>query len=173
MVLCTLAMGLPVLLGALISYDVSYYFARIWNQLNITGLRFFCGVSWRVEGEENIPDKACIVMCKHQSTWETFFLAVALPRCVYVAKKSLVWIPIFGWAILALRFILIDRKGGRSTVEQMVEQSAQRLAEGKNIVIFPEGTRVAIGAEPNYRIGGAVVAERPLTLVSSGLAWGL
>lgn len=102
-------------------------------------------------------------MSKHQSTWETYFLPVVFNRSVYVAKRSLAFIPLFGWCIAALKFILIDRKSGRSAINQMVEQSRNRLAENISVIIFPEGTRVLPGADPNYRIGGAVVAEKTKT----------
>jgi len=79
---------------------------------------------------------------------------------VYVAKRSLRWIPIFGWTLVLLRFILIDRTSGRSAIQQMTEQAANRLSLGRWVLIFPEGTRSAVGSEPNYRIGGAIVAEK-------------
>ena len=115
---------------------------------------------WEVDGREHIPDKPCLVLCKHQSTWETYFLAMLFTPSVYVAKKSLLWVPIFGWALGVLRFIMIDRKSGRSAIAQMTEQARERLAKRRWVIIFPEGTRQAVGATPNYRIGGAIVASR-------------
>lgn len=157
-VFATLLMGGPVLLGSLVSFDVGYYFARLWIRMNVHGLRIICGVRWDVQGAENIPDTPCVVFSKHQSTWETYFIPMLLVPATYVAKRSLAWIPIFGWALVALNMILIDRKSGRSAVRQMVEQARDRLARGRWIIIFPEGTRRPVGAAPNYRAGGAVVA---------------
>ncbi len=156
----TLFMGAPVLLACLFSYKWGYPLAVMWNRMNVYGLRLICGVTWRLEGQENIPDKPCIVMCKHQSTWETYFLPTMFSPAVYVAKRSLRWIPIFGWTLVLLRFILIDRTSGRSAIQQMTEQAANRLSLGRWVLIFPEGTRSAVGSEPNYRIGGAIVAEK-------------
>lgn len=159
-ILNTLVMALPVLLGRLFSYEFSADMSMVWARANLWGLKTFCGISWNVEGVEHIPTKPCIVLSKHQSTFDTYIIPTFLPRMVYVAKRSLAIIPIFGWALLALNFILIDRKSGRSAITQMVEQARQRLAAGMFVIIFPEGTRVPIGAEPNYRIGGAAVAEQ-------------
>ena len=159
-ILITLLIGGPVLLVSAFSYRLGFPIAMWWIRANVHGLRWICGVRWQVEGRENIPERPCLVMSKHQSTWETYFLTMLFNPSVYVAKKSLLWIPIFGWALGLLRFIMIDRKSGRSAISQMVEQARDRLGKGRWVIIFPEGTRQAVGAEPNYRIGGAVVAAR-------------
>jgi len=156
----TLTMAVPVLGASLFSYRIATAAAKVWARSNIYALKFFCNLSWVVEGKENIPEESCIVMSKHQSTWETYFLFSTLPHSGFVAKRSLLWIPIFGWSIAALRFILIDRNSGRSAVVQMIEQARDRLNRGISIVVFPEGTRMPPGADTNYRIGGAAMAEQ-------------
>ena len=159
-IIITLLLTLPVLISAIFSFDFAYKFAHLWLRLNLAGLKHICGLTWKTDGTENIPAHACIVMSKHQSTWETYFLPSIFPRSVYVAKRSLMLIPLFGWCIAALKFILIDRKSGASAIAQMIEQSKIRIDENINVIIFPEGTRVPLGAEPNYRVGGALVAEK-------------
>jgi len=154
----TLVLGIPVLVISLISWRAGYRVALVWLRLNFLGLRVICGVDWDVQGRENIPDTPCLVMSKHQSTWETYFLPHLFVPATYVAKRSLVWVPIFGWALHTMRFILIDRKSGRSAVKQMVDQTRDRLGHGRWVIIFPEGTRRPVGAEPDYRAGGAIVA---------------
>jgi len=154
----TLVMGIPVLGGRLVSYRLSSKMSNVWSGVNLIGLKYICGVTWKVEGRENIPDHACLVLSKHQSTWETYFIYMLVPRSVYVAKKSLSYVPIFGWSLLALNFILIDRSKGRSAISQMVTQARERLAENISIIIFPEGTRRPVGAKPNYRVGGGILA---------------
>ncbi len=156
----TLIMAVPVLGAGLFSYNLSSDMAQVWLNINLFGLRNICGLTCKADGLENIPAAPCIVMSKHQSTWETYYLPTALPRSVYVAKKSLLWIPIFGWALAVLRFIMIDRKSGHTAVSQMITQARERLSQGMCVIIFPEGTRVPLQAPPNYRIGGAVVAEQ-------------
>jgi len=155
----TLVMGAPVLLTRLVSYELSATLSVIWLRINLWDLKIFCGVTWKVQGVENIPDHPVLMLAKHQSTWETYFLPTLLKRAVYVAKKSLAYVPIFGWSIAALNFILIDRSSGRSAISQMVEQAQERFNSGISVIVFPEGTRMPVGAEPNYRIGGAMIAE--------------
>ena len=161
----TLVMGIPVIVGGLISFRIGYGFAVIWNRINVWGLRVICGVSWQVDGMENIPDEPCVVMAKHQSTWETYFLPTLFNPGTYVAKRSLLFIPVFGWALYVLQFIMIDRKSGRSAIQQMCEQAADRLSKGRWVLVFPEGTRRPVGAEPAYRIGGAMIAQNVPTNV--------
>lgn len=160
LVLSTLVMGLPVMLVCALSYDAGYRTADLWIRFNLFSLKSLCGLDCRVEGREHIPDKACIVLAKHLSTWETLFLPTVLPRAVFVAKRSLARIPIFGWTIFLLRFIFIDRSAGRSAIAQMTEQSRTAIENGRWVVIFPEGTRRGLADPPDYRIGGAVVAVR-------------
>lgn len=155
----TLVMGAPVLICGLISFRVGYALAVLWNLLNVWGLRVICGVKWQVDGRENIPETPCVVMAKHQSTWETYFLPSIFYPGVYVAKRSLLYIPIFGWALYVLKFIMIDRASGRSAIQQMCEQAADRLSKKRWIIVFPEGTRQPVGAKPHYRVGGAKIAE--------------
>ncbi len=159
-ILNTLVMGAPVLLSRLVSYELSAKLSVVWLRVNLWSLKFFCGVTCKVEGAENIPDHPVLMMAKHQSTWETYFLPLLLRRAVYVAKKSLSYIPIFGWAIAALNFILIDRSSGRSAISQMIEQAQERFDAGISVIVFPEGTRMPVGAETNYRIGGGMIAEQ-------------
>jgi 1-acyl-sn-glycerol-3-phosphate acyltransferase len=159
-ILATFAMGMPVLLLSPFSFKLSYFFALSWIRLNVYGLRYICGIKWEVHGRENIPDKPCVVLCKHQSTWDTYFMPMLFIPAIYVAKRSLIWIPIFGWSLYVLRFILIDRTSGRNAVKQMVEQARDRIGKGRWLVIFPEGTRRPVGSEPRYRPGGAIVASQ-------------
>ncbi len=137
-----------------------YPIARSWAACNIHALRWICGVRWRVQGRENIPEEPVIVFAKHQSTWETLAFAVLFPPQVWVVKRELLWIPLFGWGFASVRPIAIDRSAGRAAVEQMVEQGQERLAEGRWVIIFPEGTRVRPGQQVRYKMGGAVLAAR-------------
>lgn len=119
-----------------------------------------CRLKYEVSGRENIPDGAGIIFCKHQSAWETLALQQMFPPQVWVLKRELFWVPVFGWVLYFLGSIGIDRKAGRKAVNQIVEQGIDRLKQGRWIVIFPEGTRVAPGKRKRYGIGGAVLAER-------------
>lgn len=172
----TLLFAIPALLGTLVSFEVAYKICDGWIAANIWGLRLLCGVKWEVRGQEHIPDHPCLVVSKHQSTWETFFLAYHLKHVLFVAKRSLSHIPIFGWMLRLLGFVLIDRSAGHSAIQQMTEQSKDRIDAKRWVVIFPEGTRMPVGSEPNYRIGAMKVsadAQIPMlpVAVNSGEFW--
>lgn len=146
------------MIGALISRRTGLNLASVWAKLNLWGIKFFCNLNCKVHGLENVPPHGCIVMSKHQSTFETYFLASFLKDYVFVAKRALTLIPVFGWCLFLVKFILIDRKSGRSAIKQMIDQSRVHLANGTHVVVFPEGTRMPVNAQPNYRAGGAIVA---------------
>ena len=140
-------------------YRTRYRVIMQWAFLNIWWLEVTCGLRHRVEGLENIPERASIVLCKHQSTWETLVLHRYFSPQTWVLKRELLCIPFFGWGLATLRPIAINRASGRSALEQVLEQGRQRLADGIWVVVFPEGTRVVPGKQLRYRPSGAVLAE--------------
>lgn len=154
----TVVLALPVVLLSFISYPACNGLVRLWVVMNLKTLELVCGLKYRIQGFEALPDEPLIFYAKHQSTWETLFLKLMVPGSVFVAKRELAWIPFFGWALARLNFILIDRSKGRKAIRQMVEQFQDRKSKGHSLVIFPESTRKAVGAEPDYKIGGSVVA---------------
>lgn len=132
-----------------------------WSHVNLWGLRHICGLNYRLEGRENIPQGNCIVFAKHQSAWETIALITLIPGPKsWVLKRELLFVPFMGWIMYYFKPIAINRKSGRKAVDQIIEQGTQRLESGKNIFVFPEGTRVAPGTHKRYGIGGAMLAER-------------
>ena len=122
-------------------------------------LGLVCNLKFEIKGQENIPQGAAIIFSKHQSAWETLALQQIFPPQVWVVKRELFWVPFFGWALMALGSVGINRKAGRVAIRQIVDQGIRRLKQGRWIVIFPEGTRVAPGVRKRYGIGGAVLAE--------------
>lgn len=150
---------IPVLLAQKVSYETGYRMIRRWLTFHMTALKWICGLEWRVTGLENLPDHPCIVMSKHQSTFETFVMPMIFESPVFVAKRELALIPGFGWCLALSDAVLIRRGAGRSAIRQLVEQSAERFARNRSLVIFPEGTRRAPDDPPVYKIGGAVVAS--------------
>lgn len=142
-----------------------YRFARSWCLLQIHALRLVCGLRWRVEGREHVPEGPHVYFAKHQSTWETMALVAFLPPHVHVLKRELLLVPFFGWGLAAVRPIAVDRGAGRAAVEQVLHQGRERLAAGRAVMIFPEGTRVRPGASARYRLGGAVLAAETGTPV--------
>jgi 1-acyl-sn-glycerol-3-phosphate acyltransferase len=154
-----------------------YRLCAMWTRFAIRAARRVCGITWRVEGWENLPDGPAIVLPKHQSTWETFWLPSYLPRkLTFVYKRELHMVPFFGWAMASLHMINIDRSRGQDAFEQVVAQGAEHLADGWWIVIFPEGTRTPPGSTRRYKSGGARLAVRTGTqvipvAVNSGEVW--
>lgn len=141
-------------------YATRYAFIRNYARFNLRVLEHVCGVRYEVEGRENIPDGACIVFSKHQSTWETLAMQELFPPQVWVLKRELLWLPFFGWGLALLKPIAIDRNAGRKAIRQVVEQGIARLRAGIWVIIFPEGTRLPPGQRIRYRLGGAVLAAK-------------
>jgi len=157
----TLLMLVPFMLLAFpLSYHARYAVLTRWGQFTVWWLRLTCGISYSVEGRENIPPSAAIIMSKHQSAWETFALQAIFPPQTWVLKRSLLWIPVFGWGLALLQAIAIDRSAGREALKQVIEQGTDRLKRGIWVVIFPEGTRTAPGTRRKYNIGGAMLAAK-------------
>lgn len=157
-IISTLVMTLPVLIGQLISYHHGYRVIRFWLNIHMTALRKICRIEWNISGRQNLPANPSIVMCKHQSTFETMLLPMIIPDPVFVAKRELALVPGFGWCLAMSDAVLIKRGAGRSTIRQLKELSIERFERQRCLVIFPEGTRRAPDDPPEYKIGGAVVA---------------
>lgn len=153
------------------------FFPIFWTRLSNFLLRVFCGVRIRVEGLENLPQQSgYIVASKHQSALETTVFHHLVPNTFYVLKRELLWVPLAGLYFLKTGCIPIDRKGGASTMRKMMTAVRQRLADGMNLIIFPEGTRTAPGTKKPYSPGVAFLYEQcqvpvvPVAL-NSGSCW--
>jgi 1-acyl-sn-glycerol-3-phosphate acyltransferase len=121
-------------------------------------LSLVCGITYRIEGEENIPKTPFVLVSNHQSTWETLILADVFNPITAVLKKELTYIPFFGWLIYLGRPIVIDRKRKQSALKDILRQGQQRLEEGVSVLIFPEGTRVPVEETRPHMPGGAMLA---------------
>ena len=144
---------------SLLSFPLSrltrYRIITTWSRLITGAAALICGGRDRVIGAEHIPREPWVILSKHQSAWETLAWQTIFPPQVWVMKRELLWIPFFGWGLAMLSPIAINRGSGSKALRQMAEQGKQRLAAGFNIVIFPEGTRVAPGTRGTYHPGGA------------------
>ena len=136
--------------------------ARAWLKLSVDSAGWFCGVKYRVQGMEHLPtdpQQGVVLLCKHQSTYETFLMPAIMPRALaYVFKKELLRVPFFGWSIGSLDMIHIDRKHGSRAFHKVVEQGKRLLAQGIWVIMFPEGTRVARGEVGEYKTGATRLA---------------
>ena len=149
---------------------------RRYSRSSLWLLRVTCGVTVEWRGREKIPEGACIVACKHQSFWETFALFEVLRDPTYVLKRELMWLPLFGWLARKARMIPIDRGARVTSLARMTAATRREIADARQIVIFPEGTRQAPGAAPRYLPGVAYLYSEiglpcvPVAL-NSGLYW--
>ena len=150
---------------------------KAWGRVNLWLLRVICGtdVEWR--GLEKIPPGPLLVAVKHQSAWETFALISLFDDPTFILKRELMWVPLFGWFARKGGMIAVDRAAGKGALSPMMKSFHAALAEGRQVVIFPEGTRRSPGAEPDYKLGivflyrEAQVPCLPIAL-NSGLFWG-
>lgn len=157
--------------------ETRYGVMRAWGRFVITALRVICGVRVQVKGMENCPKGPVVVLSKHQSAWETFWLGAYLPYPgAYVYKESLNRIPFFGWALWSFGLLSIDRSNGRSAFRSLVTKGPAFLKRGWWIILFPEGTRVPPGEHVKFKTGGARLAAAtgapilPVAL-NSGVCW--
>jgi 1-acyl-sn-glycerol-3-phosphate acyltransferase len=150
--------------------------AKSWSRVNLVLLRVVAGIDCEVRGREKIPKGPIIVAAKHQSAWETFALLPLFDNPVFIVKRELQWLPIFGWLMIKGRMVPVDRSAGSQALGAMTERARVELADNRQLIIFPEGTRRPAGAEPRYKLGVAhlYVAEGvpcvPVAL-NSGLFW--
>ena len=136
-----------------------FWFTTFWLRIAITGCRFICGVRYRVQGMENLPDGPAILLSKHQSTWETFAFPTLMPRPLcYVFKRELLYIPFFGWAMARLDMVHIDRSKRAEAWNRVAEQGKRFMAQGNWVIMFPEGTRITRGQQGTYKTGGTRLA---------------
>ncbi|MDQ0396263.1 lysophospholipid acyltransferase family protein [Labrys monachus] len=126
---------------------------KAWARTNLFLMRHVAGITCEIRGRENIPPGPLLVACKHQSVWETFALFLVFDDPCYILKRELMWLPLFGWLAAKQRMIAVDRGARSRAMRQMQIDGRRQLADGRQIVIFPEGTRRAPGAEPAYKYG--------------------
>ena len=131
-----------------------------WVPIMMWVIKHVLGIRYRIIGAENMPAGPAVVLAKHQSAWETIALQQIFPPLCYVLKRELLRVPFFGWALARIPGIAIDRKAGKDALAQVVEQGRARLKEGLWVVVFPEGTRTALGAVRRYKPGGTILAKR-------------
>jgi 1-acyl-sn-glycerol-3-phosphate acyltransferase len=151
---------------------------RHWALLVLGGLRRLCGIDFVVTGQENLPaDGAALIAPMHQSAFDTVVWFLIVPNCTYVLKRELIRVPVFGRLALRLSMIPVDRSAGAGALRDLIRRSEASAAAGRQIVIFPEGTRMAPGTPFHLHPGVAAIAARtglPIIPVAtdSGHHWG-
>lgn len=129
------------------------HFPATWCWLGLQGARWILGAKWEWRGMDRLPDTPFILACKHQSTWETMSLMLKMDYPAFVLKQELVKIPFFGWYLTKAGSVAVDRSGGAKALRKMIEDTQAFLGGGRRMVIFPEGTRTAVGASTRYHAG--------------------
>ncbi len=153
-----------------------YLIIWCWSWVGMQLIRWVVGIKVRVEGLEHLPKQGFIVAANHQSAWETLYLQLLLPPQTQVIKKSLLKIPFFGWAFRLTSPIAIDRTDGKAALSQIIHQGQNRLNQGLNVLIFPEGTRTDWHSPGRYKQGAvslAAATKAPLVhlIHNSGKYW--
>lgn len=164
---------LPLLLGP---RRLMMAFAKFWLKGVLGLMKLVCGLDFEIRGREHMPKGAAIIASKHQSAFETFAFHLVVNDPAYVLKRELTWIPFFGWYLAKTGVIAIDRSAGTKALKAMVKGGEDAKAEGRPIIIFPEGTRTPPGERQPYHTGIAMLygaLELPVVPVAlnSGLFW--
>lgn len=165
-----------VLIGPFLPYRHRYNFVNLWTGFAMWLLQRLNGVRIQVEGRENLPAGAFVVLANHQSSFETFYMQLLIRPQATVLKRELLWLPFFGWGLALLKPIKINRSKGSAALKSVLKQGKQRLSDGIPVVIYPEGTRQAPGTLGKFNHGGAMLACQtgvPVVAIShnSGDCW--
>ncbi|MBL0374711.1 1-acyl-sn-glycerol-3-phosphate acyltransferase [Rhizobium sp. KVB221] len=132
---------------------IAYKIPKNWARVNLWLAEKIIGLTYEIDGLENLPEGGYIISAKHQCFWDTFALIPTLPDPVYILKRELLWIPLFGWYAAKQRMIPINRAAKARAIPEMVARAHEELADGRELIIYPEGTRKAPGDEPDYKFG--------------------
>lgn len=173
--LWTLVVGLVSLPALAMTRRAGVAVARFWLRGGLVLLRALCGLSYVVRGTP--PQGAALVVSKHQSTLETFAFRQILPDPAVVLKRELLRIPVFGWYLWKSGVIAINRASGVKALNQMVAESKAAMVDDRAVLMFPEGTRTAVGQAPDYHSGvamlyGALNCPVVPVALNTGLYWG-
>jgi 1-acyl-sn-glycerol-3-phosphate acyltransferase len=173
----TVALGLVGIGVRLFARDRALWLATIWTRALLAGARVICGIRVVVIGRENLPDGAALIASQHQSAFDTLVWLQIVPKVSYVFKAELARIPLMGPMLEPAGQIPLDRGASFAAIKALLRGAERAVAEGRQIVIFPEGTRVAHGVQAELRPGIAALAARtklPVIPVAtdSGLRWG-
>nr|WP_174624730.1 lysophospholipid acyltransferase family protein [Candidatus Methylobacter favarea] len=160
-ILSALIIGGLVLLCLPCPFHIRYKIMGLWPAFILWAAKVFCGLHYEVEGMKNInKHRPTIVLSKHQSAWETVALRHILPMQTVLLKRSLLWLPVLGWAMATLKPIAIDRKNQRAALRLLLARGTACLNQGLWVIIFPEGTRTAPGETRKFNAGGAMLAQK-------------
>lgn len=177
LVMWTLFIGLSIPLLALVrDPSLVRLVSRFWSRGIILGLWYIVGLRYKEVGKENVPQSQCIYACNHQSAWETLVFNVLIKDVCIVLKKSLYGYPIVGWFLKCSPMIAVDRSQGWRSLRKLVAEALRVAADGRSILIFPEGTRQPVYADAPFNRGILALyraTELPVVpvAINSGVYW--
>ncbi|TWD47800.1 1-acyl-sn-glycerol-3-phosphate acyltransferase [Pseudomonas sp. SJZ131] len=151
--------SLSFFIAPFLPFKARYRFINVyWCRCALWLSKVFLGISYEIKGAENVPERPCVIQSNHQSTWETFFLSAYFEPLSQVLKRSLLFVPFFGWAMAMLRPIAIDRDNPKAALKHVAKKGDELLKDGVWVLIFPEGTRVPYGTVGKFSRGGSALA---------------
>lgn len=151
LVLSVFLIGPIAFLLGLFSYRLCLIVSKIWCRYNLFFLKYFCSLSFKLLGPD--LNSSQLIISRHQSAWETIFLAAFVQKPIFILKKELLMIPIFGWCLYLLKNISIDRADGRSSLRKIIKSCGEHVDKNRTLIIFPEGTRIAYGEQSILKKG--------------------
>ena len=150
-------LSLPI--SPFLSFRRRYQFVvQTWCRIAVWLAKHIAGIDYRISGLENVPERPCVILANHQSTWETFFLCAQFEPLSQVVKRELLRVPFFGWGMALLKPIAIDRSNPKAALKQLAQQGEARLKQQVWVLVFPEGTRMPPGELGKFSRGGAALA---------------
>ncbi len=171
-------LGVVALPALLLPRAAMLWFIRAFARTTMFGLRWICGIQVEFRGREHVPGGPVLIAGKHQAMLDVFLPFLIFRDPVLVMKRELLWYPVLGWYSLKLRMLAIDRDGGAKTMKKMLAAAADRVTkEGRQMLIYPEGTRAAPGAAPDYKPAGTRAFYKSLKVplvplaTNAGLCW--
>ncbi|MGH7125233.1 MAG: lysophospholipid acyltransferase family protein [Stellaceae bacterium] len=172
----TVVLGIGALPMMLAPRATVMRFGRWWSRTALVLARAIAGIDYELRGAEHLPREPAIIAMKHQSAWDTLAVPALLGDVAVVLKRELLWVPLYGWYAHKAGMIPVDRGAGATALKSMVRRAREVVAERRPIVIFPEGTRTAVGAKRAYHPGVAALYTQlglPVVpvAVNSGLFW--
>ena len=151
LVISVLLFGPIAFLAGIVSYSVCLKISKYWCRYNLYFLKLFCSLSYAYDGPW--VNSSQLIISRHQSAWETLFLAAYAEKPIFILKKELLRIPLFGWCLFLLKNIAIDRSDGVTALKKIMNSCNDHIANNRTLIIFPEGTRVAYGKTGTIKKG--------------------
>ena len=146
-----LILGPIAFLSGILSYKLCLIISKMWCRYNLFILKHFCYLTYKVSGPD--INSAQLIISRHQSAWETIFLAAYIDKPIFILKKELLRIPLFGWCLYLLKNISIDRSDGFQSLKKIMNLCGDHIAQKRTLIIFPEGTRVPYGKKVRIKKG--------------------